>query len=160
MEKVIIISDSHGNMDNVKKIFKKEKDVDMVIHLGDILSQDNLLKEICNCNVIIVKGNCDYSTENRIFEVIDINGVKIFATHGHKYNVGYSIDSLYMAAKENECKVAMYGHTHVPDNSIYRGMYILNPGSVSKPRQLNCKSTYAIMCIDDSGNIDIRTQYV
>ena len=47
MKKVIIISDSHGNLDNVRKIVEKEKNYDMVIHLGDLIGQDDLLKEIC-----------------------------------------------------------------------------------------------------------------
>ena len=33
MKKVIIISDSHGNLDNVRKIVEKEKNYDMVISI-------------------------------------------------------------------------------------------------------------------------------
>lgn len=42
MKKIIIISDSHGYMDNVRKIFQKETNVDIVIHLGDILGQNEI----------------------------------------------------------------------------------------------------------------------
>lgn len=160
MQKIIIISDSHGNMENVRKIFQKETNVDLVIHLGDILGQDELLKEICKCKTVAVKGNCDIITENKVFEIVEVENNKIFATHGHNYGVDYNIDTLGSVAENNGCNIAMYGHTHIPDNSIYKGMYVVNPGSVSRPRQLNHKPTYGVMKVEDSGKIDIRIRYV
>ena len=74
--------------------------------------------------------------------------------------MNFGIDRLCYAAKENQCNIAMYGHTHIPDNSVYGGVIIVNPGSVSQPRQLNHKPTYALMKIDDKGKTDIRIQYV
>ena len=68
MKKVIIISDSHGNLDNVRKIVEKEKNYDMVIHLGDLIGQDDLLKEICKCEIKCVRGNCDLMSENPLFD--------------------------------------------------------------------------------------------
>ena len=46
MENIIIISDSHGKLDNVRKIAEKERDIDAVIHLGDLIGQDEQLAEI------------------------------------------------------------------------------------------------------------------
>lgn len=160
MKKIIIISDSHGYMDNVRKIFQKETNVDIVIHLGDILGQNEELKDICKCKTVVVKGNCDIVTENKAFEIVEVGHNKIFATHGHDYGVDYNIDTLCSVAESNGCNIAMYGHTHVPDNSIYKGMYVVNPGSVSRPRQLNRKPTYGVMKVDAEGKTDIRIQYV
>ena len=160
MKRIVIISDSHGDMENVRRIFRKETNVDMVIHLGDILGQDELLKDICKCKTVVVKGNCDIVTENNIYEIIEVDNNKIFATHGHNYGVDYSIDTLCNVAEGNNCNIAMYGHTHVPDNSLYRGMYVVNPGSVSRPRQLNRKPTYAVMKVAEDGKVDIRINYV
>ena len=56
--KVIIISDSHGNLDNVRKIMEKEKDVDRVIHLGDLIGQDEQLKMICDCPIYGQRIQC------------------------------------------------------------------------------------------------------
>jgi len=72
MKKVIIISDSHGNLDNVRKIVEKEKNYDMVIHLGDLIGQDDLLKEICKCEIKCVRGNCDLMSENPLFDVVEV----------------------------------------------------------------------------------------
>lgn len=160
MMKVIIISDSHGMLDNVERIMEKEDDVCCVIHLGDLLGQDEQLKEICGCPIYAVRGNCDYLSENPTSDVVEIGNNKIFITHGHNYGVDFGINDLCYIAKERGCNIAMYGHTHVPENSVSGGIIIVNPGSVSRPRQLNRKPTYAVMKIDDQGKTDIRIQYV
>lgn len=51
MLKAIIISDSHGDLKNVRKIAEKEHNIDLVIHLGDLLGQDEQLAEIFNCEI-------------------------------------------------------------------------------------------------------------
>lgn len=160
MIKVVIISDSHGNLDNVRKIMEKEQNVHQVIHLGDLIGQEMQLKEICGCEISFVKGNCDYYADNPVSDVLEIGANRIFITHGHHYGVNFGIDRLCYAAKENQCNIVMYGHTHVPENSVYGGIIVVNPGSVSQPRQLNHKPTYAVMEIDEQGKADIRIRYV
>jgi hypothetical protein len=158
--KVIIMSDSHGKMDNVEKLIKNIGTPDMVIHLGDILGQDEQLKKICGCPAKIVQGNCDFYSENPKEEIITIGENKILATHGHKYGVDWGLDNLAYAAEERGCNIAMYGHTHIPEINYYGGITIVNPGSISQPRQLNRKPTYAIMSIDEQGKANISIQYV
>lgn len=160
MLKAIIISDSHGDLNNVRKIAEKEKDIDLVIHLGDLIGQDEQLKNIFHCEIKKVKGNCDYYSKNPSSDVVEFGGNKIFITHGHNYGVDFGIQGLSMAAEEYGCNIAMYGHTHVPENSVYGKIIVVNPGSVSRPRQLNFKPTYAVMKVDENGKADIRIQYV
>lgn len=160
MIKGLIISDSHGQLENAKKAISNEGRLDIVIHLGDILGQDDELKRMCQCPVVIVKGNCDFYSDNQITEVFSVDVNKIFATHGHYYNVDYGIESLSYAAEEKGCNIAMYGHTHVPDISYRGNVTIVNPGSISRPRQLNRKPTYGVMMIDESGKTDISIKYV
>ena len=45
----------------------------------------------------------------------------------------------------------MYGHTHVPYIEIGDDVTILNPGSISYPRQPGRKPTFLIMEIDEEG---------
>ena len=160
MENVIIISDSHGQLDNVRKIREKEKDVDAVIHLGDLIGQDEQLAEIFDVPIYKVRGNCDFTSENPLSQVVEFGKNRILITHGHNYGVNFGTDGLCYAAMENNCNIAMYGHTHVPENSVYRGVIVVNPGSVTSPRQLNHKPTYAKMQIFDDGKFDIRIQYI
>ena len=48
----------------------------------------------------------------------------------------------------HDVDVVMYGHTHVPFIEIGDDMTILNPGSISYPRQAGRKPTFLLM--DDS----------
>lgn len=160
MIKAVIISDSHGQLDNVEKIIKREGRLDIVIHLGDIAGQDNQLRALCDCPVKIVRGNCDFYSENELVEVFSLEQNKIFATHGHYYSVDFGVGTLQMAAEERGCNIAMYGHTHIPDISYLGGLTIVNPGSVSRPRQLNRKPTYGLMRINNDGKTDITIKYV
>ena len=107
MIKVVIISDSHGNLDNVRKIMKKEDNVDSVIHLGDLIGQDELLDEICKCPIHKVKGNGDFFSDNPLFDVLEIGSNRIFITHGHDYGVYYGIDALCNAAQERKCNIVI-----------------------------------------------------
>ena len=75
------------------------------------------------------------------------------------------LDLLRFAALENDCDIAMYGHTHVPyleeDNSLGTDdVTILNPGSISKPRQADHRYTYMVMEIDDEDEVTYELRYV
>ncbi|MCI5523319.1 MAG: metallophosphoesterase [Spirochaetales bacterium] len=60
---------------------------------------------------------------------------KIFFTHGHHYGIYSGTDSLLDAAKELDCDIALFGHTHLPYNQFEKPRtMILNPGSISLPR--------------------------
>lgn len=159
MIKVLVISDSHGDLRNVEKVIKRSCKLDMVVHLGDITGQDNELKKLCNCPVKIIKGNCDFYSENEPVEVFSLGKNKIFATHGHNYSVDWGLDDLCYAAQEQGCNIAMYGHTHVPDVSYNGGVTIINPGSISRPRQLNHKPTYIMLEIDKEGEAHFSVNY-
>ena len=158
--KILVISDSHGRMDNVRTVLSKVDKLDQIIHLGDIIGQDDILRDMCNCPVTIVRGNGDFSGDKKIAEIVEVGKYKIFATHGHMYGVDWGTDRLYYAAEENKCNIAMYGHTHVPELTSNGGVTILNPGSISLPRQTNRKPSYIIMEIDDSGEAKYSINYL
>lgn len=62
-------------------------------------------------------------------------------------------------ALENGIDIAMYGHTHRPYIEIDEDITILNPGSLSYPRQEGRKPTFLLMEIDDMGEIHYAHGY-
>ena len=90
-----------------------------------------------------------------LVRIVELCGKRIFITHGHRYDVNYSLMKLAYTALENGADICIYGHTHIPHLERYRDMYILNPGSLSRPRGGSGES-YAVIDIDKSGNIDIK----
>ena len=55
----------------------------------------------------------------------------------------------------------MYGHTHVPDLREKEKITVLNPGSISLPRQTNPRRSYVVMTIDQkTGKIDYELKFL
>lgn len=139
---LLIFSDSHRHPENIREVLRRAGHYDGVIFLGDGL-RDIPYAEIDLTKLYSVKGNCDIfdvtaqdAPESRI---IELSGKRIFITHGHKYGVKSSLDSLIYAAAEANADVALFGHTHIPyerrltpDNSrvLSKPLYLFNPGAV------------------------------
>lgn len=137
--KVLIISDSHGFTSGLRRIFEVEPDFDMLIHLGDGgANLDSFGEYIGNKPIYKIKGNCDLSiydfgTNDYPERLISWAGdIKFFACHGHLYGVKNGLTALYYAAKEQNCEVAFFGHTHIPYNEEYGNIRLFNPGTASK----------------------------
>lgn len=160
MKRILVFSDSHGNIENLESVVKKTKNIDMLIHLGDIQGDENHLQSICNYPVHIVRGNCDFSSNLKMFLTIEVENHKIFAAHGHTYGVDWGIEKISYAALELGCDIAMYGHTHVPEVIVGDDITVINPGSISRPRQYNYKPSYILMEIDKNGEVQCYINYL
>lgn len=144
--KILILSDTHGNQSAIETVVEKE-DADLCIHLGDNFRDAIYINDSLNVEAVAVKGNCDdeeYAEEDM---VLDIEGHKIFLTHGHNYNVNITLDNLYYKAKSLNCHIALYGHTHKNLKENTKDLIIMNPGSLSKPR--GCKASYGLLYIEE-----------
>jgi hypothetical protein len=58
------------------------------------------------------------------------------------------------------CDIAMYGHTHRPFLDTIDGVTILNPGSLSYPRQSGHQPSYMVMEMDDDGKCQFRLYFL
>lgn len=132
--KAIIFSDSHRSFNPMVRAMEKEGRVDLIIHAGDVLSDVEDLKIMYpRHNIVYVRGNNDFwdnsVTEDRFF---NLDGVKIFLTHGHNYGVKYSLAKLIKHAKELGADLCIFGHTHTALNERTGGITLFNPGSASR----------------------------
>lgn len=150
MKKIGIISDSHHSKENIIKVANLLKDADLILHLGDNIDDCDLIGKILDVEVIGVLGNCDIGKEGLNEKIIEINGVNIFMTHGHKYNVKYNLNTLFYRALELEADIVLFGHTHYYLNVEEDGIIFFNPGSIYNPRGRKDK-TFGILEIDDNG---------
>ena len=164
MLRILIMSDSHGRNENVElaiaQVREEIGEFQMLIHLGDVADAREL-ESLAGVPCYIVRGNTDYDAKLLNANVIEAGGHRIFATHGHLYQVDMRLDLLRFAALENDCDIAMYGHTHVPYlEEDPDDVTILNPGSISKPRQADHRYTYMVMEIDDEDEVTYELRYV
>lgn len=139
MSRFLVFSDVHGDKLSLLKLKQIANECDGVIFAGDGYSA---LKDFTDKPVFAVGGNCDLSGAPEI--VTEIEGAKILLTHGHRYGVKSSLLSLTLRARELECTVAIFGHTHQPFCSIENGVFMLNPGASSGHVR-----TYAILTVEN-----------
>ena len=147
MKRVLVFSDSHGDVSGMCKVIERIIGVSLIVHCGDY-SKDAvfLRKAYPDIPVISVKGNNEYGfTLDEPSEIIEIDKVKIFVTHGHHENVKSGIDTLVNRAVLNDCNVCLFGHTHKALCTKEKGILVLNPGSAK-----GFGGTYGVLEIENS----------
>lgn len=154
--RIIVVSDTHGNNGPfLEKAITMEKP-DMIFHLGDFVADAKKISKIMEIEYIAVKGNGDYGIMDvNEDELIQINGKKIFLTHGHKYNVHYDTHDLYIKGLELDADLILFGHTHIPIIEKTEELIIMNPGSPSIPRALDKKGTFGLITIGEEIEIEL-----
>ncbi|WP_436962769.1 YfcE family phosphodiesterase [Staphylococcus shinii] len=146
MLKWIIVSDNHTEQGILFDVISHHDDIDVAIHLGDSEFEyhDSELNHFYR-----VKGNTDFYPEFPNEEIIEVNSIKAFYTHGHLYNVNRTRMPLAEQAKASGCQFAFYGHTHVAKHEHIGDVHVINPGSISQSRS-NIEETYAELLIDEN----------
>ncbi len=149
MKRIGVISDAHGDFFAVKVCVEMAGKVDSWVHLGDVVSDASYLASITGMPVYSVRGNCDAGAAVESELIITVDGVRIMLVHGHMHGIDYpGVSAAVHYAEEKQCSVLLYGHTHVPDVSMYGGVLAVNPGSPSRPRNGH-KPSFAMLEIED-----------
>ena len=158
--KLIIASDIHGSAYWCAKLVQlmEAEQPDKLILLGDLLyhgprndlPKDYTPKQVIPMlsqykdRIIAVRGNCEAEVDQMVLQfpvladymLLFWKERAVYITHGHVYNEGNR-----PPMKEGD--VLLHGHTHVLRAEEKDGIIILNPGSVSIPKEGN-PPTYAI----------------
>ena len=158
--KILVVSDTHGHEANLKKVIEKVGPVDTFIHLGDIEGHEDYIEALAGCPVHMVSGNNDFFSDLPREEEFQIGRYHIMITHGHYYGVSVRTDRLKEEALSRNIDIVMYGHTHRPEIDIDAKVTVLNPGSLSYPRQWGRKPSYLIMEIDREGEAHYTINYI
>lgn len=161
--KVLIVSDTHRRDENLRYVIEKTAPFDMLIHLGDTEGSECFFKDWIkndNCVIHAVQGNNDFFSVMEKEKEISIGKYRTLLTHGHLYGVSLGTEGLRDEAKSRNLNIVMYGHTHKPYLERWNDIVILNPGSLSYPRQDGRKPSYMIMEIDRNGEAHFTLNYV
>lgn len=167
--KYMFASDIHGSAYYCKKMldaFEKEG-AERLVLLGDLLyhgPRNDLPRDYAPKQVIAmlnamkdriyaVRGNCEAEVDQMVLEfpvmadycILSVEGKTFYATHGHVYNQDH-LPPLMPG------DILIHGHTHVLKAQPMEGYILLNPGSVSIPKEGN-PPTYAVL---ENGEFLIR----
>lgn len=158
--RVLIVSDTHRRNDTYLDIVEKWKPLELVIHCGDVEGSEYLIGEAAGCPAVIVQGNNDFFSDLPREIEMEIGRYKVLITHGHFYYVSNGHEFLAREACARRIDIAMYGHTHRPVITKERGVTIINPGSLTYPRQEGRRPSYIIMEMDEKGEPEFTLHYV
>ncbi len=89
---------------------------------------------------------------------MSVNGFKVLFVHGSPRAIDEYMyeDAPYLneIMEELEYDVVIAGHTHIPYYKQVRNKFVINAGSVGKPKHGNSNATYVILSVE-KGNINV-----
>ena len=137
--KIVVMSDSHGDTETVEAV--SSLSANATFHCGDSeLSFDHPSLHIMHK----VRGNCDFDSRFPSSVIVEVEGKRVLAVHGHEHNVKESMMGLYYYAKESRADIVLFGHSHLFGAEMKDGILFLNPGSTMQPRG-GKEATYAVV---------------
>jgi len=137
--KIVVISDTHGNVDGASLLLATIASVDLVVHLGDHIADIWALAADLPCPVEGVLGNEDKAEPGPSELVIPAAGIALLAVHGHLFDLNpylpkdeweNRMDSLTAAARRHHASAVLFGHTHRPYLEERGDILLVNPGEI------------------------------
>lgn len=126
--KILVFSDSHGSLGNMYEAVERESP-DRIVHLGDhFRDAEDLDLAFGGLDILYVPGNCDYAAQIPANLEIEVDGVRIFLTHGHLFGVKSGTQRLLLEAQRRGVPLALFGHTHQAFCEEIDGVTLFNPG--------------------------------
>ncbi len=134
MIRIGVFSDSHGDLTGLREALSHAGNLDLVLHCGDYF--EDIVKSMDGSETPYngVSGNVDMVKRAPNELEIEVSGVKLYMTHGHLYDVKYSLNRLYYRSIEVGADVCLFGHTHIATVVQHEGLVMMNPGSVARPK--------------------------
>lgn len=129
-----VISDTHGMLR--PEVFEVFKEVDHILHAGDVGSLDIITELEAIAPVTAVFGNTDYGAlRARLPRVamIQLDGFDIVVTHGDQFGRGVPSEELHAAYPAAD--ILIHGHTHIPKLELVDVVVtVMNPGGAGAQR--------------------------
>ncbi len=152
--KILIVSDTHGHCTNLERVLDMIRPIDLLIHLGDIGRDKDYIAALCDCPMEVVAGNNDFMSSDAREILLPLGKHLALLTHGNQYAVHGGPFIIKRHAMERGADIVMYGHTHVPLVDLSDDVWVLNPGSLSLPRN-SSRPSFIIMDIDEQGEAHV-----
>lgn len=146
--KVLIVSDTHRNEDNLIKALQKENNLDLLIHCGDVEGSEYEIENYAGCHAVFVSGNNDFFSRLPRELELQVEDYKVWVTHGHNYYVNTNPEYIRKEARLRSMDIVMYGHTHRPVIERKEDLIVINPGSLTYPRQEGRRPSYVVLEVE------------
>jgi len=128
--RILVFSDSHGDSESMAKVMKRFYP-DAAIYLGDGIDDFLVLeKDFPNTKFFNIAGTIDDKGDPPRLERFE--EVAVYMSHEEGFaKIKADRGNIFEAIKLN-AQIVLYGHTHVPELFVYRGITFMNPGTISE----------------------------
>ena len=156
--RLLVLSDSHGSVDRMSLAARRSKP-DAILHLGDHIGDARkLYVQFPDVAFYMVKGNCDANAAGETEQLFTLDGVRIFMTHGHKYNIKNGLAAFVNRAQATDARIALYGHTHIARILQTEDVWLMNPGQMVRHDSKH-HASYGIITLV-KGRLDMEIVYL
>ena len=128
-----IISDTHGMLR--PEVFEAFREVDHILHGGDIGEWDLIVELQTLAPVTAVYGNTDgFDIRSRVPQVaeVELDGFPIVVTHGDQFG---SPTPAKLHEAFPQADIIIFGHSHKPLLELVdKTVTVMNPGGAGAPR--------------------------
>jgi len=143
--KLLVISDTHGDYTLALEAHSLSEPVDIIVHLGDGMSDAEMLRDHSGADVVCVAGNCDLGSGAPRELLWECDGKRILLTHGDAYRVKFGLERLKLRALEVRADLVLFGHSHIATQENYSNILFLNPGTMMNTAP---DKSYAIVYVE------------
>jgi len=145
LKTLVVISDTHGSKKGINSLLPIVRENNFVFHLGDGMSEFGALLGANPLGFYFCGGNCDGWGDCPQEGVLEIEGVKVFYCHGHRYGVKTGLGRLAAHARSLGATLVLYGHTHVARIDEIDGVTLVCPGSLQAEKDKGGSYAYVVV---------------
>ena len=160
--KVLAVSDSHHDITFLLPVLRRfAAEVDLIAHMGDGVGDIRAAARVARMKlprVEGVRGNGDHDPELWPRLLVGNSARPILLLHGHLDGVSESLVKAMAKAEEAGAKLLLFGHTHRAFVEVQRGILVLNPGSISRPRGRD-RPTFAVIDVPEDLTVWFTVQF-
>jgi len=133
----LVVSDTHGNLQDLRNAVDRHGPFDGLIHLGDGVLDGCTVAEEFGIPFHGVRGNTDFGSDFPDMSVAELDGRPYLLLHGFQLEMNpyhppavwrETMAELARMAKKRKARGVFFGHTHQALLDMAGGLLIMNPG--------------------------------
>ncbi|MEK7576675.1 MAG: YfcE family phosphodiesterase [Patescibacteria group bacterium] len=135
--KILVISDTHGNINHIRHVvgFAKSQSMSAIFHCGDFSTSQDVVEVLkSGLPLYAVTGNADEARYNEIWSALEpatLRGdVLKFTVDGRKIAMGHEPSKVREFIQNGSTDAVFYGHLHSPSVKLVGDTLVVNPGAL------------------------------
>jgi putative phosphoesterase len=148
----LVVSDTHGNLNDLRNAVGRYGPIDGLVHLGDGVLDGLAVAQEFGIPFHGVRGNTDFNSDFPDTDTADLDGRTFLLLHGFQLEMNpyhppsvqrETIAELAAMARKKKARGVFFGHTHQALLDLAGGVLVMNPGD--QYRGASVPPTFALL---------------